>query len=186
MPPYPKDARFYAPDMAARVYTVGHGRRALTELVDTLGAAGVRRLVDVRRLPYSRRNPQFNQPVVATAVDEAGIEYVHAEVLGGLRSGDAGEERFACLGQFASYVARMSTAAWQAALDDALAVSPAALMCAETGWQRCHRRWISELLVARDHEVVHLIRPGDSEPHRLHRETDLRRGRLYVCGELVA
>lgn len=171
--------------MRKRVFTIGHGKRRVDELLGTLTEAGVGTLIDVRRVPFSRRNPQFNQPRVAAAVEEAGIAYRHAESLGGLRAGEAGEERFACLGAFASYAARMATTEWQDALAEVLAEPDIVLMCAETPWLRCHRRFISELLVARGHEVIHLIRPGEREPHRLHRESDLRRGRLYVCGELV-
>jgi uncharacterized protein (DUF488 family) len=59
-------------------------------------------------------------------------------------------------------------------------------MCAETPWLRCHRRLISELLVARGHEVVHLIRPAEQEPHRPHPAAEVREGLLYLCGSLVA
>jgi uncharacterized protein (DUF488 family) len=59
-------------------------------------------------------------------------------------------------------------------------------MCAETAWQRCHRRLISELLVARGETVVHLIRPHEAEPHRLFEEAEIREGKLYLCGAPVA
>jgi uncharacterized protein (DUF488 family) len=59
-------------------------------------------------------------------------------------------------------------------------------MCAETPWQRCHRRLIAELLVARGHEIVHLIRPRESEPHQLYLESEVCEGKLYLCRELVA
>ena len=59
-------------------------------------------------------------------------------------------------------------------------------VCAETLWTRCHRRLIAELLVARGHKVIHLIRPGRRERHRLYDESEVRDGRLYLCGSLVA
>jgi uncharacterized protein (DUF488 family) len=59
-------------------------------------------------------------------------------------------------------------------------------MCAETAWQRCHRRLIAELLAARGHEVVHLVGPHELQPHRLWDESDVRGGLLYICGTLVA
>jgi uncharacterized protein (DUF488 family) len=167
-------------------YTIGHGRRPIEELVGCLRAAKIRTLVDVRRFPGSRRNPQFNQEPLAESLGRAGIAYRHAVDLGGRRSGEPGEERFACLPQFASYVARMASDEWQQALAAALGEPAPALMCAETAWQRCHRRWISELLTARGRQVVHLIRPHELEPHRLHQESEVRGGRLYVCGNLVA
>jgi uncharacterized protein (DUF488 family) len=59
-------------------------------------------------------------------------------------------------------------------------------MCAETPWQRCHRRLIAELLAARGRPVVHLVRPGERELHRPYDESETRDGGLYLCGALVA
>ena len=170
------------------VYTVGHGVRPLEELVTTLTEARVRTLVDVRRFPSSRRNPQFNQAPLAEALSRSGIAYRHALELGGRRSGEPGEERFGCLrvGAFRSYAARMGSAEWQAALEKELAELAPCFMCAETVWWRCHRRLIAELLVARGHTVVHLLAPGRREPHRLWDESEIRDGRLYLCGAEVA
>lgn len=152
-----------------------------------LGRAGVRTLVDVRRYPGSRRNPQFNRGSLEASLATAGIAYRHVEALGGRLSGEPGEERFACIRTpaFRSYAARMGTAEWQEALADALGESDPCLMCAETAWTKCHRRLIAELLVARGHEVLHLL-PEGVEPHRLSDDAEAREGRLYLCGELVA
>ena len=171
-----------------RVFTIGHGTRDSEELVACLNQAGVRTLVDVRRFPGSRRNPQFGQAALATTLEEARITYRHAEELGGRRSNEPGEERFSCIrvGAFRSYAARMGTAAWQKALAVELAQPMPCFMCAETLWTRCHRRLIAELLVARGYEVVHLIGPTRSEPHRLYDESEIRDGELYLCGALVA
>jgi uncharacterized protein (DUF488 family) len=177
-----------------RVYTIGHGARPADELVETLRGAGIGTLVDVRRFPGSRRHPQFNRDALAAALRAAGIEYVHEVELGGLRSGEPGEERFACIGTpaFRSYAARMGTPAWQDALERSLAEPVPCFMCAETSWRRCHRRLIAELLAARGHDVVHLIRPHAREPHRPSHDaeyragTEYRAGKLYLCGELVA
>lgn len=170
------------------IYTIGHGTRPVDELVACLRETSVETLVDVRRFPGSRRNPQFNRDALAATLAAAGIEYRHAVELGGRRSSEPGEERFACLrvAGFRSYAARMSTNEWQEALAAALSEPAPCLMCAETAWQRCHRRMISELLVARGHEVVHLIRPHERERHRMYEESEIRDGRLYLCGALVA
>jgi uncharacterized protein (DUF488 family) len=167
------------------IHTIGHGRRPVEELVECLREASIETLVDVRRFPSSRRNPQFNQATLGATLAHAGITYEHAAELGGLRTREPGEERFACLGRFAGYAARMRTTAWHAALDEALTQPRPCLMCAETPWQRCHRRLIAELLVARGHEVVHLIEPGIQERHNAHRAAELRDGLLYLCGEPV-
>jgi uncharacterized protein (DUF488 family) len=168
------------------IHTIGHGRRPALELVTCLREAAVETLVDVRRWPSSRRHPQFDQSSLAETLAEAGISYLHAVELGGKRSRQPGEERFACLGSFAGYAARMGTPEWRDALQDAVAGPAPCLMCAETQWLRCHRRFIAELLVARGHQIVHLIRPGEREPHRPHRAAEVRDGRLYLCGEPVA
>jgi uncharacterized protein (DUF488 family) len=172
-----------------RVFTVGHGTRPFDELLELLDEAGVRTLVDVRRFPGSRRHPQFNQPALAGALESAGIGYRHAVELGGRRSGEPGEERFGCIrvAAFRSYAARMGAPEWQDALATALAEPEPCFMCAETLWWRCHRRLIAELLDARGHEVVHLLRRGHSERHRSWEPISERRdGVLYLCGEPVA
>lgn len=152
-----------------------------------LQSAGVRTLVDVRRVPRSRWNPQYNLRAIEETVTQAGLRYRHAEPLGGLLSDEIGEERFACIrpAAFRSYATRMGTPPWQEALAAALAEPDPCLMCAETAWQRCHRRLISELIVARGHKVLHL-HPDGVEPHRLSDDAEVRDGRLYLCGELVA
>ena len=170
------------------VFTIGHGIRPLEELVETLAEAKVQTLVDVRRFPGSRRNPQFNQGALGEGLAAGGIAYRHAVELGGRRSGEPGEERFSCIrvAAFRSYAARMGTAEWQEALARALAEPSPCFMCAETAWQRCHRRLIAELLTAQGRHVVHLAGPGRREPHRLYDESDIRDGRLYLCAALVA
>jgi len=153
-----------------------------------LRGAGVRTLIDVRRFPGSRRNPQFNRPALAETLGEAGIAYRHEVELGGRLANEPGEERFGCIrvAAFRSYAARMGSVEWQAALAEALAEPAPCFMCAETLWWRCHRRLIAELLDARGEQVVHLIGPGERQEHAPFREAEVREGRLYLCGELVA
>ena len=176
------------PEPREAVVTIGHGARAEREFLTCLTDAGVRTLVDVRRFPTSRRHPHFGKDALAASLGTAGITYVHAVELGGRRSGEPGEERFTCIETpgFRSYVARMSTPEWREALDTALAAERVCFMCAETLWWRCHRRFIAELLTARGREVVHLVSPGESQPHRLLAHSEVRDGRLFLCGELVA
>jgi uncharacterized protein (DUF488 family) len=170
------------------VFTLGHGVRPSLELVTTLREAGVQTLVDVRRFPTSRRNPQFNQGPLRETLNAAGIDYRHAVELGGRRSGEPGEERFGCIRvpAFRSYAARMGTAEFQEALAQELAQSTPCFMCAETPWWKCHRRLIAELLTARGVVVTHLLGPGRRESHRLYDESEIREGKLYLCGHLVA
>jgi uncharacterized protein (DUF488 family) len=171
-----------------RVLTIGHGTRPAAELVETLRRGGAQTLVDVRRIPGSRRNPQFDQATLARTLAEAGIAYRHALELGGRRSGEPGEERFTCIrtAAFRSYAARMGRPEWQEALGGVLAETSPCFMCAETLWWRCHRRLIAELLSARGHEVVHLIGPHEAHPHIPLEDASVKDGKLYLCGELVA
>ena len=121
------------------VFTIGHGTRPVDELIACLREAQVETLVDVRRFPSSRRNPQFGQEALAESLGAAGIAYRHEIELGGRRSGEPGEERFACIRTpaFRSYAARMSNPAWQEALEAALGQPIPCFMCAETLWWRC-------------------------------------------------
>jgi uncharacterized protein (DUF488 family) len=171
-----------------RVFTIGHGVRPLEELVETIQEAGVQTLVDVRRFPGSRRNPQFNQGPLRAALDAEGLTYRHAVELGGRRTEEPGEQHFTCIrvAAFRSYAARIGQPGWQEALARELAQPAPCFMCAETDWRRCHRRLIAELLLARGQQMVHRMGPGRREPHRLYDELEARDGRLYLCGRLVA
>jgi uncharacterized protein (DUF488 family) len=171
-----------------RVCTIGHGTRPLEELVQTLSEAEVRTLVDVRRFPGSRRNPQFARETLAAAVERAGIDYRHAAALGGRLANEPGEERFGCVrtAAFRSYAARMTTTAWQDALAAELGRPEPCFLCSETLPWRCHRHLIAELLAARGHDVVHLVAPGEALPHKPWPEAESRDGTLFLCGERVA
>jgi uncharacterized protein (DUF488 family) len=168
--------------------TIGHGTRPAEELVETLRQAGAQTLVDVRRFPGSRRSPQFNQQALERTLADAEIAYRHAVELGGRRSGEPGEERFGCVRvvAFRSYAARMASPGWQEALAAELKEAAPAFMCAETDWHRCHRRLIADFLTARGHKVIHLLRPGEQEPHTLFPGAEVRGETLYLCGEPVA
>jgi uncharacterized protein (DUF488 family) len=170
------------------VWTIGHGTRPVEELVEILREVGVCTVVDVRRFPGSRHNPQFNQQALAARLAQERIAYRHAVALGGRLSGEPGEDRFGCLrvAAFRSYAARMGTESWQQALAAALAEPRPCLMCSETLWWRCHRRLIAELVHARGERVVHLLGPGKEQEHRPMTEAEARNGRLYLCGALVA
>ena len=172
--------------MRVQVFTIGHGARSSEELVECLRAACVETLVDVRRFPGSRRHPQFGRDALAATVRDAGIGYVHEERLGGRRRGG---ERFACIRveAFRGYAEWMGGEPFQTALAAALELPAPCFLCAETLWWRCHRRLIAELLHARGHDVVHLLRPGHSDLHRPWEPiSETRDGVLYLCGERVA
>jgi uncharacterized protein (DUF488 family) len=139
-----------APGGRGRLFTVGHGTRPLDELVALLAEHGITQLVDVRHYPRSRRNPQFNLEALAAELPRQGITVVWlGEDLGGFRPG--------------GYQAWMTSAAFQrglAQLEQLAEGQVTAIMCAETVWFRCHRRFIARQLVAHGYRVTHLLQVG--------------------------
>ncbi|HZP95040.1 MAG TPA: DUF488 domain-containing protein [Candidatus Limnocylindria bacterium] len=154
-----------------RIWTIGHGTRSIEELTLVLREARVVTLVDVRTFPGSRRHPQFGKDALRAALTEAGIAYMHLPGLGGRRDPHPGSPHTALrVEAFRGYADHMSTPEFQADLARLQAVAAAtstAYMCAETLWWRCHRRMLSDLLTVSGWDVIHLLGPGKSEPHRL-------------------
>lgn len=154
------------------IYTVGHGARPLAEFLDILRSAGIRRLVDVRTAPGSRKHPQFGRPELEAALSNHGIEYVWRKDLGGWRKPrpDSAHTALRSPG-FRGYADHMETPEFDAAarwLIDSARETPTAFMCAESMWWRCHRRMLADALTARGCTVLHLMARGRSDPHRLH------------------
>jgi uncharacterized protein (DUF488 family) len=166
------------------LYTVGHSTRTDAELADLLAEAGVRQLADVRTVPRSRQNPQFNREALATFLPARGIEYRHVPALGGLRKPRPDSPNGAWeVPSFRGYADHALGPEFSAALDDVLAwPGPTAVMCAEAVWWRCHRRIIADWALARGVEVVHLMAPGKSEPATLTPFARVARGRVTYPG----
>jgi uncharacterized protein (DUF488 family) len=153
------------------ILTIGHSTRPVGELIALLNQNGVELLVDVRSLPRSRTNPQFNAEALAPALAEAGIGYCHMRALGGLRHHKKGAPpspntlwRSAAFRNFADYAA---TAEFRTGLDELLRQANrqrCAIMCAEAVWWRCHRRIIADYLLAAGVPVRHIMAPGKTEP----------------------
>lgn len=158
----------------ATIYTIGHGTRTVDELAGMLLDAGVGRLVDIRRFPGSRRNPQFGRDALRDSLAQRGIAYDWREELGGRRSASKQPSRHPAWrnASFRAYADYMDTPEFRAALErlraDARAGPPLAVMCSETVWWRCHRRLVADALVLEGDDVVHLLAPGDARPHEPH------------------
>src|SRR5215212_6404131 len=147
------------------IFTIGHSTHALDEFLALLAGPGIELLVDVRRYPSSRRYPWFNGPALAAAVPA----YRHEEALGGRRSPapDSANGGWR-VRQFRGYADHMASAEFREALDRLIAEPRrTAVMCAEAQWWRCHRRLLSDALVARGAEVIHIDSRGRTEAHRL-------------------
>jgi uncharacterized protein (DUF488 family) len=131
----------------------------------------VEALADVRRYPTSRRMPWFLQEALATALHAAGIDYVHLPELGGRRGPRSGSpnEGWKVRG-FRGYADHMESAEFAAGIERLLEVARGrrtAVMCAEAAWWRCHRRLLSDALVARGWSVIHLDARGAGRHHEL-------------------
>jgi uncharacterized protein (DUF488 family) len=154
-----------------RVSTIGHGARTLDDFLATLAAGGVTQVIDVRRYPGSRRHPQFGSEALAASLAERGLAYAWLPDLGGRRGRSPGPSPNPAwqVQAFRNYADYMDTPAFASGLERLLALGeaqPSAVMCAETHPSQCHRRLIADKLASLGHEVVHLITPTRSEPHR--------------------
>jgi len=159
------------PATAATLYTIGHSTRPADAFVALLRAHGIRHLVDVRTIPRSRHNPQYNSDALAATLAAAGIGYTHMKSLGGLRkpkpdSINAGWRN----DSFRGYADYMQTPEFAAALDDLLAIGaeqPTAIMCAEAVPWRCHRSLVADALFARGVEADEIVSETRATPHKL-------------------
>jgi uncharacterized protein (DUF488 family) len=156
-----------------RLYSIGHSTRSADELVEMLEAAGVTRLADVRAIPRSRTNPQFNSDNVAKTLELQGIDYRHMPELGGRRGArrdHPSRNVYWKVQAFRNYADYAETSAFRTALDELERLARerrTAIMCAEAVWWRCHRRLIADYLLVRGWEVVHLMAPGQAQPAAL-------------------
>lgn len=156
--------------MTSTIWTVGHSNVPAEVLIGTLTEAGIRQLVDVRRFPASRRNPQFNRERLSAALEQVGIRYGHMPALGGRRTAAPDSPNTALRDPgFRGFADYMATPEFDAALSDLIEVAaraPTAIMCAEAVPWRCHRSLIADALVARGVDVRHLV-GGQARPHVL-------------------
>ena len=149
------------------IFTIGHSTRSIAELVALLQQVSIDLHADVRSVPRSRANPQFNADALRVPLAAAGIDYRHLPALGGLRGRrkDAMPStntlwRNAAFRNYADYA---MTAAFRAGLDELKAIAVercCAIMCAEALWWRCHRRIIADYLLAEAIPVAHVMGLG--------------------------
>lgn len=153
------------------VFTIGHSTRAIEELLALLAENGVELLMDVRRFPGSRRHPQFSREALADSLHTTGIKYMHEPRLGGRRAAKPGSPHTAWrVEAFRGYADHMESAEFQQALEGLIDLSrekTVAILCAEAVPWRCHRRLISDALVARGIEVRHILGPGRVDSHEI-------------------
>ncbi|RKH56504.1 DUF488 domain-containing protein [Corallococcus llansteffanensis] len=160
------------------MFALGHSTRTVEELVEMLWANGVRTLVDIRTVPRSRTNPQFNVDVLGKTLMRAGVEHLHLAALGGLRrarkDSPNGAWRNASFRGYADYMLTKDFTQGLEALREVALRGPVALMCAEALRWRCHRSLVADALWARGVPVMHITSPTRVEPHLLTAFAELR------------
>ena len=160
------------------IFTAGHGNRHISELLQLLESAGIETLLDVRRYPSSRRNPQFNGLILKNSLRSRGIDYLwEGENLGGHRKLRATNSRLALKSDnMRAYADHMHTETFRESVHRALhqaQIAPTVLMCAELNPVGCHRSLISDYLTLHGATVQHLVNPGTSVSHQTHPDARL-------------
>ena len=153
------------------IFTIGHSTRSVAELVTLLRQVSIDLLVDVRSVPRSRTNPQFNADTLPAALAGAEIGYRHLAALGGLRgplkNGVPSPNTLWRNDAFRNYADYTATTAFRRGLDELVMLARdrrCAIMCAEAVWWRCHRRIIADYLLARGGSVMHIMGSNKVDP----------------------
>lgn len=157
-------------------FTVGHSNRSVEELITLLSAAGVERVVDIRRIPKSRANPQFNEDVLPGSLASARMSYERIATLGGLRAKTRtvapGVNAFWENRSFHNYADYALSDEFHAGLADLIERGRrkrCVIMCSEAVWWRCHRRIVADHLIAHGETVFHIMGEGRVERAQLTR-----------------
>ncbi len=153
------------------MHTIGHSTRSINEFIGLLREHAIETVLDVRTVPRSRFNPQFNLDVLPATLAEARLQYQHLPALGGLRKTKANSENTGWRNaSFRGYADYMLTVEFQTAVDDLIELAGhqrSAIMCAEAVPWRCHRSLIADALTVRSHHIQHIIGANSSRPHAL-------------------
>ena len=169
------------------VMTIGHSRHTAEEFIRLLKAHGVEQVVDVRTVPRSQRNPQFNRDALPAALRAAKIGYVHLPQLGGLRRPKADSRNTAWRNaSFRGYADYMQTPEFDVGLEaliDCAGKKRVAIMCAEAVPWRCHRSLIADALLARGIPSEHIMTERRRDRHKLTPWARVRGERVTYPGE---
>jgi 3-methyladenine DNA glycosylase/8-oxoguanine DNA glycosylase len=171
----------------APIYTIGHSTRTFDELVAIVRAFGISMVVDIRTIPRSRHNPQFNGDVLRTALRSKRLRYVHVSELGGLRrprkdSSNTGWRNASFRG-FADHMLTESFERGLAKLQKRAEKGPVVLMCAEAVPWRCHRFLVADALTARGARVEHITSAKRASPHVMSTFAEVNGVRVTYPGE---
>ena len=171
-----------------RIWTIGHSTRTIDKFISLLEEHGIKLLIDVRSLPGSKRYPQFNKEALADSLGKSGIRYEHFPELGGRRKAKAESNKAAWRNaSFRGYADYMERKKFRNGVERLLNLandaSPAAIMCAEAVWWRCHRSLISDYLKVRGIEVMHILDANKTESHPYTSAARIVNGKLSYAAE---
>lgn len=169
--------------MSKVLWTIGHSTRPITEFVSLLRAHGIQQLVDVRTVPRSRHNPQYNNEALSKSLQHEDLSYKHMPKLGGLRKPKKDSINTGWRNaSFRGYADYMQTEEFRSALNELMVESRlqhTAIMCAEAVPWRCHRSLIADALVTKDWEVRHIMSEKKADQHRLTSFATVENGFLW-------
>jgi len=171
------------------IFTIGHSTHPIEEFIQLLQAHGVEQLIDIRTVPRSRTNPQFNRDTLPESLKNAGIGYLHMPALGGLRHPRADSPNTAWRNaSFRGYADYMQTPQFAAAIDSLIELASrgqVAIMCAEAVPWRCHRSLVADALTACGVPVEDILSMGRRQPHKLTPFARVEGARVWYPGLLA-
>jgi uncharacterized protein (DUF488 family) len=157
--------------MKKEIFAIGHSTHPMSEFIRILKGHGITLLVDIRTIPKSRHNPQFNQDNLKKSLRAKGIKYVHMKDLGGLRHSSKNSInnawKNASFRGYADYMQKRVFASAVRKLMQLAKTAVVAIMCAEGNLFRCHRLLVADALTVRGFKIWHIANPKSKRQHAI-------------------
>jgi len=164
------------------IWTIGHSTHPFDEFVALLRSFKIELIADIRSYPGSRRFPQYNKAALEISLPEENIQYIHLKNLGGRRKAAPDSKNMAWRDiAFRGYADYMETGAFRAGIQELETLAskqPAAFMCSEAVWWRCHRSLVSDYLKVNGWQVMHIMGMGKAEEHPYTAPANIVNGKL--------
>ncbi|MDD4183347.1 MAG: DUF488 domain-containing protein [Candidatus Omnitrophica bacterium] len=164
------------------LFTIGHSTHTTEQFISLLKAHGIKQLIDIRTIPKSRHNPQFNKDELAKSIRNSGIGYRHMKNLGGLRRSKADSINLGWINlSFRGFADYMATEEFTQALNSLANLAKnkrAAIMCAEALPWRCHRSLVADALTKKKWKVFHIMSRKTASLHKVTPFLRIKKGRI--------
>jgi uncharacterized protein (DUF488 family) len=165
-----------------KIYTIGHSTRSIEEFVNILHTYQIEIVVDIRTIPKSRHNPQFEGSKLENSLENAGMSYIHIRELGGLRDPKKDTKNLEWRNtSFRGYADHMETREFEKGLEMLKKIAsehPTVILCAEAVPWRCHRFLIADALTIQGWDVFHILTERLSNKHKLTEFLKVTNGKL--------